>query len=89
MEYLRWSEEEVANLRKHRNIHLILLEVDDEGVVTREIGLNETGDIVHAFPTVEDQRGLFDMTPIDLTHVRSNLSSAEFEFHWDRLSLDD
>jgi hypothetical protein len=52
-----------------KELHKVLLEIDDEGRVNREIGLNKEGEIIHRFPSSHfkyGSYGLFDLTKFEL-----------------------
>lgn len=80
---LIWTEHEITGLRETWGLSRILTEVDSEGKVTREIGLNEVGDVIHRHPGEPSRaaHGVFDLAKIALSDGL-NLDAAEFERLW-------
>ncbi|HET8785800.1 MAG TPA: hypothetical protein VFM38_09210, partial [Candidatus Limnocylindrales bacterium] len=60
-------------------------EVDEDGFVTRELGFNDRGGIVHRMPSQRFSQGtygLFDLALIDLSSTRRDIPATEFERRW-------
>ena len=80
---LIWTEAEVRGLAKACGLSCILTEVDARGAVTRELGLDVGGNVVHRHPgkPTRAPHGLFDLTniaPSDETEIEL----AEFNRLW-------
>ena len=81
MHYLRWTEHEIENLEFSE----IITEVDPNGHVRREIGLDEAGAVVHKYPSDQHsfgERGLFDLAVIETSKLESNFEALEFDRLW-------
>lgn len=82
MIYLKWTQDEAEF---PQSIRVVYTEVDAEGRVHREIGVDRSGAVVHkkpsaAYPNGRD--GFFYR--IDLPSVASSIAQAEFEKLWTR-----
>jgi hypothetical protein len=67
----------------------IWLEIDDEGKIKREIGFNDIGEIVHAFPSMVykyGKYGIFDLNVFDCTNLIDDKSKIDFEKEWLKIS---
>ena len=80
--YLRWTEDDCGGLGK-LGIAELLTEVDSSGVVSREIGLDAAGRVVHYAPSNDDHYGLFDLQTIDSSRQDDgDVSAPRFEELW-------
>ena len=84
MFYLKWTENDITNLSQNSSLKVLLTEVDSDGNVKREVGVDENENIVHKAPTEKDNYGLFDNQPIDTASLRNDCSKEEFEELWNR-----
>ena len=81
---LEWTESELTGLGKAWGLSRILTEVNEEGTVTRELGFDADGELVHRWPgepTVTDKYGVFDLAKIAPSN-RTNLEPDEFDRLW-------
>ena len=64
MRILAWTEKEIEGLSR-RGLSMILTEIDDEGVIMREIGISDD-DVRYASSAAQDSgfRGFFDLQSI-------------------------
>lgn len=80
--YLTWTERDIAGLRKTWGLSRIFTEIDAQGAVSREIGLNESGDVVHRYPGLPSRAeyGVFDTAkiahPIQMILTYGNLTGS-------------
>lgn len=68
------------------NLETILLEINENGFVKREIGLDEESEIIHAYPSSKyryGKYGIFDLNSFDISDIEESLNQAEFEAKWD------
>ena len=82
MYYLKWTQRDIENLSTSTGMEVLLTEVDSEGRVVREIGLNERQKLVHQSPTPSNPYGLFDNQVIEMANLRNDLTKEEFESLW-------
>jgi len=77
-----WGEEQVTGLGK-MGLARIVAEVGDDGFVTRELGFDVDGRLVHRFPGTgpDGTYGLFDLTPI-APSKSGDLPQEQFERLW-------
>ena len=81
---LVWTEAEITGLFEAWGLSRIITEVDEEGLVTRELGYDAEGNLVHRCPgepRVTDQHGVFDLAQIAPSH-RADLDAEEFDRLW-------
>lgn len=81
MRYIKWTKAEAYGL-EDLGISLLLTEVDPKGLVTREIGLDQEGRVVHRAPSVENSYGYFDNLPVLVEDESRSISATEFENLW-------
>lgn len=82
MIYVAWSQEDICGLNKDK-IALLWTEVDEGGVVRREIGFDACGRVVHKIPSGGKRFGYFDNQVVDLTGVRNDVTCADFNSCWE------
>jgi hypothetical protein len=82
---LLWSEEEIGG-RRVEGIDRVLTEVDDEGRILREIGLDTEGRVLHIAPALRGKwrYGIFDLQIIDVATLppRDAVPREQFEALW-------
>ena len=81
---LVWTEAELTGLGKAWGLSRIITEVDEQGLVRRELGFDADGNLVHRCPgepTVTDDYGVFDLAKIAPSD-RSDLEPEEFDRLW-------
>ncbi len=71
----------------------IFVEVDESGAIMREIGLDNNGDIIHAYPDrdlsvkfKDGKYGLFDVSLIQINGSKDDISKEQFENIWNSIS---
>ena len=67
-------------------IDTLLIEVNEDGTIIREVGLDSNDQIIHKYPS-KDYRygryGFFDLASISLSHdVENDISEEKFETYW-------
>jgi len=65
-------------------VEILLVELDVEGTVTREVGLDAGGTPIHRMPSVAHRRGdygFWDLQPMPLA-LGEPMSQADFEAAW-------
>ena len=80
---LMWTGADISDLQSLSGLACIVTEVDDEGTVTREIGFDAQGKIIHRFPgemTIA-KYGVFDLAKIAPSRG-SDMNMEEFERLW-------
>ena len=80
---LEWTEADIEGLRDAWGICRVVTEVDDEGSVTRELGFDAEGSIVHRYPgePTRAKHGVFDLAKIAPSN-RADMEAEEFERLW-------
>jgi hypothetical protein len=80
---LIWTEAEIEGLENAWGLSRILTEVDEYGTVTRELGYNKDGEVVHRHPgePTRAQRGVFDLAKIASVKA-TDMEPAEFDRLW-------
>lgn len=79
MHYLKWTETDITNL----GFAALFTEVNDHGVVTRELGIDRMGRVVHKAPTQRDNYGVFHNIRIDLHGLSDDLPPSAFNILWE------
>jgi hypothetical protein len=85
MIYLEFDERGVVGLNRESGIVRLLVEADDSGRVTREVGIDAARRVVHRCPDVDFKHGkygLFDNVPVQSVSGRNDVSKEEFETVW-------
>ena len=77
--YVSWGREEIKGLPIEWT--RVVTEIDPNGRVLREIGLNTKGEVVHRAPSPINNHGLFDQVPVD-AGPDSDATAEEFEGWW-------
>ena len=78
MIYLKWTRSELATLK----MRALYTEVDEDGWVQRELGVNDDGLIAHQLIPSNGEPGWFGLARLSLLMLTSNVSKAEFESLW-------
>lgn len=63
----------------------VYLEVGSNGEIKREVGLDINGKIIHKYPALNfkyGKRGLFDLTKFDVSGLKNEIKSEEFNELW-------
>jgi hypothetical protein len=81
---LIWTEAEVIGLAETWGLSRILTEVDETGAVTRELGFDGPGNVVHRHPgqPTRTQYGVFDLANIAPSE-QTEMELAEFDRLWE------
>lgn len=88
MHYRKWDERDIEGLYESEGILIVYTEIDNIGNVVGEIGLNDSGKVVHKFPSALYPRGtygLFDNQRVDvssLSPTESSRQEKEFKKLW-------
>ena len=88
MLYVKWGEHNIKGLESKDGISILYTEIDDEGTVSREIGLDSNGDVVHKAPTDRDKYGIFDIQKVDVSRYTNGIDPAEFDKLWNSSSAE-
>ena len=80
---LIWTEADIDGLANATGLSHILTEVDENGVVTRELGFDVEGKVIHRHPGNPTcaKYGLFDLAKIAPSD-RTEMDANEFERLW-------
>jgi hypothetical protein len=78
MIYLKWTSAELATL----DLRALYTEVDEDGWVQRELGVDDEGLISHQLVPSDARPGWFGLARLSLLMLTSNVSKAEFESLW-------
>ena len=86
MLYIKWTEQDIAELSAFDEIAILYTEIDNEGDVHKEIGLNNDGKLIHKSPSAGypyGEYGIFDNQKVAISDRRSNFSKEEFYKLWE------
>ena len=78
MIYLKWTSSELATL----DLGALYTEVDEDGWVQRELGVDDDGLIIHQLVPSNARPGWFGLARLSLLMLTSNVTKAEFESLW-------
>jgi|SRR5690606_29703598 len=78
MVYFKWTAGELATL-EHRALYT---EIDEDGWVQRELGIDDDGLVVHRLVPSSTRPGWFGSTRLAPFMLHSNVTKAEFERLW-------
>jgi hypothetical protein len=78
MIYLKWTSSELATL----DVGALYTEVDEDGWVQREVGVDDDGLIIHQLVPCDARPGWFGLARLSLLMLTSNVTKAEFESLW-------
>ena len=79
MIYLKWTPSELATL----DMRALYTEVDEDGWVQRELGVDDDGAVTHQLVPSTLEPGWFGLARLATFMLTSNVSQAEFESLWD------
>ena len=82
--YTRWNVEDIEGTEKD-GLASLITEVNSQGRVVREVGLNSAGHVVHKCPSEKHRNGVygyFDLAVIAIDSLRNDLSEDEFSSLW-------
>lgn len=85
MRYIEWQDTDILDLYEEFNVVKIYTEIDDAGIVCREIGIDEHGKIAHKFPSENYQHGrygLFDNQVVECED--EGINKSLFDDLWDK-----
>lgn len=82
MLYLRWTEQDIADLGKFHNIAVLYTAIDTEGNVKKEIGLDKNGKVVHRAPSSSSNYGIFDNQRVIISSGQAKVSKEVFDNLW-------
>ncbi len=85
MYYRKWTEDDLQGLKSIGGLVTLYTEIDSEGNVRRELGLDETGKVIHRFPSSlfpHGQYGLFDNQKVSVSGLTLSTARDEFERLW-------
>lgn len=85
MLYIKWTERDIVELSAFTKITILYTEINDDGQVNKEIGLNSDGEIIHKCPSTEypfGEYGIFDNQKVTISDLKSNFSKDEFYQFW-------
>ena len=80
---LIWTEAELPGLGSAWGIFRVLTEVDEEGSITRELGYDAAGKVVHRHPgePSRSKHGIFDLVNIAPSNA-SEMELHQFDQLW-------
>ena len=87
MFYFKWNEDDLQGLQSVTGMVLLYTEVDSDGNILREIGLDKSGRILHKFPSnsyPHGKYGLFDNQRVKVPDLQSTAIKEEFDKLWQR-----
>jgi len=79
MVYMKWTASELATLETGA----LYTEIDDDGWVQRELGVDDDGFVTHLLIPSMRRPGWFGVARLAPLMLSSNVSKAEFEMLWD------
>ena len=80
---LSWTETDLTGLAETWGLSCILTEVDERGAVTRELGFDVHGKVIHRHPgePTRAKYGVFDLANIAPSDT-TDMDPAEFDRLW-------
>ncbi|MBL8648418.1 MAG: hypothetical protein JNL46_14270 [Sphingosinicella sp.] len=80
---LAWTEADLIGLAEAWGLQSILTEVDEEGSVTRELGFDAGGKLIHRHPgePALTENGVFDLVKVG-PFSRTEMEPEEFDRLW-------
>lgn len=80
MRYARLTEEDISGLNG-LGVHALLAEVLPDGGISREVGLNQLGAVIHRFPGTGKfgRHGILDNARLNLLDQTNDVSRSYFE----------
>lgn len=92
MNWIAWTSDEIQGLEK-AGLVLLWTEIDDNGFVTRELGFDIEGRVIHKVPFGSKRFGLFDLQVITWSNIdKIKIEPERFNEIWfktdDKLSDD-
>jgi hypothetical protein len=88
MYYCVWTEKDNKGEKSLDDIVKLFTEIDDNGRVLREIGIDKDGRLVHKCPSDKFRNGtygLFDNQVVIISDESSLITKNEFERMWEEL----
>jgi len=88
MRYIKIKNNELFDFSTfYPSLNLLIIELDNDGKVTKEIGIDKDNKIMHKFPERErvyrhGQYGIFDLAKFDIVNIEENSSLTEFNTYW-------
>lgn len=85
--YRKYTEKEIDGLEKNTSIFVIFVEIASDGMVLREVGFDNKGNVVHKCPSENYKHGtygLFDLARVDVESRKNDLTKTEFEELWNK-----
>jgi len=81
--YLRWTTgKDIAGRPFVRGLVELYTEIDDAGLVTREVGVDRAGGVVHRAPSSKNPYGLFDSQTVEMVERENDITQEAFERLW-------
>jgi len=81
MIYIAWTNDDINGLAR-MGICSLWTEVDGDGIVTRELGFDCDGHVVHKFPSVAKRFGIFDNQVVAMTQKNICIKPEQFNEVW-------
>ena len=92
MKYIIIIDSDLEPLKDvHPNLEKVFIELDDKGLVKREIGFDSDNHIIHACPSDNKlygkyrRYGIFDLVMFDMSVIRDEISKEMFEKNWNNV----
>ena len=86
--YLKVDNKFIDLTRILDTIDTLLIEVNEDGTVSREVGLNKTDQIIHKYPSKDfryGRYGIFDLASISLSKdIEDDFTEETFEKYWEK-----
>ena len=85
MRYLKWTEESLKGLKPQTGITLLYIEAEDNGMIRREVGVNDAGVVIHKCPSdkfKDGTYGVIDNVLEDISEYPDSTTKQEFETQW-------
>jgi hypothetical protein len=86
MRYVKWTGLDIEGLDSIAEITVLYTEIDDNGDIIRELGMNKNGTIVHKFPSHSGKYGkygVFDGQKVIVSDLHSDISKEDFDRMWE------
>lgn len=88
MKYVKIDSSFINLVSFQDDLSYLFIEVNEKGLIKREVGFNVNGDIIHAYPSKKYQygkHGIFDLNLLEYGELNNDLTEEDFERIWNKI----
>jgi len=84
VKYIEWDIDSIQNMSSISGMIKLYTEIEDDGSVCREIGINQEGIVIHKFPSDHFKQGKYGLFDNQIVEVKETVSldKNNFELLW-------